>query len=399
MSNISKSMDTTASYQFMSRPDDERFTSLTDLHAFTTSQRERSKQAVISSRKLRFAPTDDNKGIVLEGNRSNANPTHWSFTQLSQLAGVPASLLRSQCENSLAPLAADNLNAGMNVIRDVEDVGILLRHEEPMNFSSTGTGIAVRGSDITLAAATGPKYGRIYNSEVTRELTKRFGNGIDDTDWTVPGFFGKALDNVTKANTTFYASDRDMFVFLADEKNRVELPNRRNGEKGSLARGFYIYNSEVGSKALGIAFFLFDYVCCNRIIWGVQEFERIAIRHTSGAPDRWMEEIIPTLKAYRNASTSPIEAKLIGAQHSKLDKATEFLSKRFSKKQVELIEIAHLREEARPIETLWDATTAITAYAKTIPFNDERVLIEREAGKILDLAPSEYQTKSLTHMF
>lgn len=384
---------TQASYEFMSRPSDERFTSLTDLHAFTSSQHDRSKQAVMSSRKLKFAPTSDNKGIVLAGNHSDANPTHWSFSQLSQLAGVQASLLRTQCEHGLAELAADNLNAGMGVIRDVEDVGILLRED---NFRLDSGAIVGNdlSRDITLAAATGPKYGRIWNSDVTKQLVKRFGNGITDTSWTVPGFFGKELESVTKENTTLYASDRDMFVFLADETNRIELPNRRNGEKGSLARGFFVYNSEVGNKSLGLAFFLFDYVCCNRIVWGVQEFEKIAIRHTSGAPDRWMEEIIPTLKAYHNASTRPVEAKLLGAQNSKIDKATDFLSKRFTKKQVELIEIAHLREESRPIETLWDATTAITAYAKTLSNNDDRVELEREAGKILELAPSEYVTHS-----
>jgi hypothetical protein len=37
-------------------------------------------------------------------------------------------------------------------------------------------------------------------------------------------------------------------------------------------------------------------------------------------------------------------------------------------------------------ESLWDATTAVTAYAKTIPHQDERVTMEREGGKILDLA-------------
>lgn len=398
----SPSILTQASYEFMNRPADQRFVSLHDLHAFTSSERDRSKQAVMSSRKLQFAPTQDNKGIVAIGNHADANPTHWSFSQLSQLAGVPADLLRTQCENSLAPLAADNLNAGMAVIRDVKEVGVLLRENRLHDYIDSG---AIVGNDlsrsVTLAAATGPNYGRIWNSQVTAELVKRFGNGTTDSDWRVPGTFGKALENVTKENTTFYASDRDMFVFLADETNRINLPNRRNGEQGSLARGFFVYNSEVGSKTLGLAFFLFDYVCCNRIVWGVQEFEKIAIRHTSGAPDRWLEEIIPTLKAYHNSSASPIEAKLIGAQQTKLDNAEEFLAKRFTKKQVELISIAHLREEQKPIETIWDAVTGVTAYAKTLSNSDNRVEMEREGGKILELAPSEYKTTkmALTNVF
>ena len=36
-----------------------------------------------------------------------------------------------------------------------------------------------------------------------------------------------------------------MFVFLADEENRIELPNRRAGRFGAFARGFFVWNSEV----------------------------------------------------------------------------------------------------------------------------------------------------------
>ncbi len=62
-----------------------------------------------------------------------------------------------------------------------------------------------------------------------------------------------------------------------------------------------------------------------------------------------------------------------------------FLLKRFSKSQTAAIKAAHLQDEQRPIETLWDAATGITAYARDIQFQDRRVELEREAGKILSL--------------
>ena len=49
------------------------------------------------------------------------------------------------------------------------------------------------------------------------------------------------------------------------------------------------------------------------------------------------------------------------------------------------IELAHLVEEGRPIETLWDAATAVTAYARGVNYQDERVALERAAGKIKPL--------------
>jgi hypothetical protein len=39
----------------------------------------------------------------------------------------------------------------------------------------------------------------------------------------VPGEFGNRV-TVTKDNTTLFASDRDMFVFLADEENVILEP-------------------------------------------------------------------------------------------------------------------------------------------------------------------------------
>jgi hypothetical protein len=65
---------------------------------------------------------------------------------------------------------------------------------------------------------------------VVDALVERFGDGVSG-HWRVPGIFGERV-TVDKGNTTLYASDRDMFVFLADEDRRIEIPNRRNGKPG-----------------------------------------------------------------------------------------------------------------------------------------------------------------------
>ncbi len=44
----------------------------------------------------------------------------------------------------------------------------------------------------------------------------------------------------------------------------------------------------------------------------------------------------------------------------------------------------HLVEEGRPVETVWDAAQAITAIARDIPHQDNRIEIERKAGALLD---------------
>lgn len=357
-----------ASHQWATRPADERFTSLADLHAHTTLMRRNSNARTLSNRAISAVPVNDDpthKGLVLQGPSGNTvNISNWAMTQLASRAGAPAGYLR----NLPAPLAADCLNYGLHVNRDVEELGVLLT--------------ANPDSSPTLRAATGPNYGRIWNETVTGALLRRFG---PDSGWTVPGEFGRAVE-VTKANTTLFASDRDMFVFLADEQNRIEVPNRRNGQAGSMARGIFFWNSEVGSGTLGMASFLFDYVCCNRIVWGAKDYTELKIRHTSGAPDRWIEQALPAIEDYAHSSTASIERTLEQAQRQRIDNVDAFLAARFSRPQANAIKVAHTEDEGRPIETLWDAATAVTAYARGITYQDDRVALEREGGRILDLA-------------
>ena len=359
----------TASRQWASRPSDERFVSLLDLQAHVDGQRRRSAGKVISSRSLTVIPAGDDslRGLqVVGGSGAVAAPTHFAFGQLANLGGAPAGYLR----NLPAPLAADCINYGLKVERDVADVGVLLRRAED--------------GALSLDAATGPNYGRVWNKDITDALVRNFGDGLSG-DWRVPGEFGHRVE-VTKANTTLYAGDRDMFVFLADEENRIQLPNRRNGRSGSLARGFFLRNSEVGAGILEVTAFMFDYVCCNRIVWGAQDVSRIAIRHTSGAPDRWLEQALPVLETYRHSAASPVEAKLIAAQNKKVDNVEEFLkSRKWTSSLIARAQAAHEAEEGRPMETVWDVVVGATAAAKGVQWQDDRVTIERAAGKLLDL--------------
>ncbi|HEV2545960.1 MAG TPA: hypothetical protein VGU20_01350 [Stellaceae bacterium] len=155
---------------------------------------------------------------------------------------------------------------------------------------------------------------------------------------------------------------------------------------GTFARGFFCWNSEVGAATLGCAFFLFDYVCSNRIVWDARDFNEIRVRHTSGAPDRWLEEVVPVLDEYADASAKPVQQCIENARKRRLDDLDDFLGKRFGKRMTADIKAVHELEENRPIETLWDVTTAVTALARTIPHQDRRVELEREAGKVLQLA-------------
>ena len=95
-----------ASKQWATRPAEERFTSLPGMLAMLETQRAITRAAVVSSRKLRAVPLDDNQGLIIEGpNGHGYSPTHWSFGQAAQLTGAPAGYLRA-LPAPLAPIVS-----------------------------------------------------------------------------------------------------------------------------------------------------------------------------------------------------------------------------------------------------------------------------------------------------
>jgi len=254
-----------ASRQGATRPADERFLSLHEMAAKMCELRDRSRAVVESTRKIELFPDDTDmthRGLQLGIGRGPLAgvalaPTHFSFGQLCSLASPgnsPAGYFRDS--KLPAPIIADALNHNLRFTRAVDEVGLL---------ASLGDDNVVGVPTGTLRAATGPQYGRVWNADVVGMLIDRFGDGVTG-DWRVPGVPGldpgiRRRVTVDRRNTTLFASDRDMFVFLADEDRRIEVAGR------NLARGFFVWNSEEGGKSLGAGFFLFDYVCANRIVW------------------------------------------------------------------------------------------------------------------------------------
>ncbi|MEO5332879.1 MAG: hypothetical protein H7839_12720 [Magnetococcus sp. YQC-5] len=357
MSNIS-----TAHTQWKTRPYDERFISLTDMNQYLQEVREQSHVEVVSTKNMRIVANDHNLSVIGATGQASVM-TNWSFGQLAMQASAPASYLRGLN----AELAADCLNHGL--LRGDGRVGAL--------FSTN------KGQQV-LRALTGPKYGRIWNSVIAQALIDRFGDGLNG-QFRVPGSFGQQVA-ITKTNTTLYASDRDMFVFLADETNKIEVPDRRSGQPGFLSRGFFVWNSEVGASCFGVGTFLFDYVCENRIIWGASEYRELRLRHTAKAPERWLDEISPMMKKYAESSSISISQTIAAAQKAKVEVDLFLKNRQFSERQVALIKERHLIDEQRPMESLWDVAVGITALARDLGYQDDRIGLERKAGQILDVA-------------
>jgi len=101
------------SSEWFSRPDDERFLSLTELYDFVRDRSERSRSRTVEGVAVRVeASRDDGErlALVLPGAAEPVAPTHWGFGQLSSLVGAPAAYLRQLP----AALAGINLQYGLS---------------------------------------------------------------------------------------------------------------------------------------------------------------------------------------------------------------------------------------------------------------------------------------------
>lgn len=270
--------------------------------------------------------------------------TNWSFNQLCQSAGAHASYLKK-----LHPLlAAQCLNYGIQKFAERDSQLMLIDQR-----------------DMTLRANTSHSYGRIWDTDALSAVRRVNANG----DWQY------------KAMT---ASDRDMFVFAIDRDHPIVVDN------DILHRGFFVWNSEVGSQVWGFASFLWRSICDNRIVYGMRDWKELRIRHTSGGPARFEREGRQILEQYANSSAAEEEAiirraKQIPAARDK-DGIVEMLrAQRFSMSQAKEI-VKSAEEEEGQAHSLWDIVNGITAYARRIHNTDNRVEVERMAGKLLERA-------------
>ena len=364
------------SSEWFSRPDDERFLSLSSLHAAVKSRAERATARTIETREVRVdASRDDAErlALLMPGRDQPIMPTHWSFGQLCSLVGAPSGYLRQLP----APLAAINMQHG------------LLSHRgELMKTLETDDGRA------ELRAVTGPDYGRIWDHELVAAVMKIAGDGTGDTRWKVPGLLDwstmthNPFVEVTKDTTTLYASDRDVFLFLVDDAHPIEAGRLPNGDPDLFFRGFYAWNSEVGSKTLGIASFYLRAVCMNRNIWGAEGFEEISIRHSKFAANRLAHEAAPALENFATSSPVPFMAGIKAARERLVARTDEdrqsFLRKRgFSKADTDRVIATVLDEEGHPPASIFDFVQGITAVARDKPHQDTRLELEGKAAKLL----------------
>jgi Domain of unknown function (DUF932) len=352
---------TEAYAQWAKRSPDESFSSLADLFAFTASRKDNSSQSIRDLRELHTEATQSGS-LVLNGSERPAALTHWSLGQLASHIGAPASYLRS-----LSPeLAQQCMEYGLK--NSARSCNTLYR----MEGNSSGN------SSLVAAAFTGPSYGRIWDADVVGSLIE----ATDGSSWKTPAELSEAHSG---HGTGLYASDRDMFAFMVNEEDTVDV------EGAKLGRGFFCWNSETGSSTFGLTTFLYNYVCANHIVWGAEQVSEINIYHRSQAQGHFNREAIPALNKYvRDTSMGDeIKSMVRATRQMQLGDDLENITKRltasrFTKSEIESAWSAAEKQNEDP-RSAWGMVQGLTAIAQEIPYIDKRVNLERRASKLLEV--------------
>lgn len=348
--------------QWASRPEDERFTSLTDLHTACKQYAQEAAEKAVPFTDMRVENVDGD--VQLMGKAGvPARLTHWAFGQLCSRLEAPASYLRELP----ATLACQNLNHGLaQRIKDATGnaVANLLFH---------------KNGGLLLRAITTDAYTRIWNYEVAERLLDLQGQG-----WSPAKPDIRVIDD----RLPLYASDHDMFVFLSN-------PNVTVAERGAdspMYRGVIVENSEVGASALKLSRFLYREMCGNHIIWGASEVVDISVRHIGNARQRW-GYYAAQIRRYAESSASDEEAKIAEAKGhiigaTKEDVLDALFGKRslgLSRKTLEAGYDAVVESQDGPANTQWGIVQGLTRHSQTIPYADKRTDVDKAAGKIMDL--------------
>jgi len=387
-----------ASAQWANRPSDERYWSVAELLEESKRIANASAQALVRYGDLRVEAKGSD--LFLEGNaKQSAKVCHWAFGQMAQRIKAPQEYLRR-----LPPsLAAQNINYGLarRDLRDPEDEAKLLLHR-------TEEGLVAR-------CFTSGRYQRIWNWEIASSLRK-----LEVEGWRTPParpskVSGERVRKATEADVLegnrlglsinvgddigpagVYASDRDMFVFLIDDKHVVENPLPGGVP---LARGFFCWNSEVGDKTFGITTFLYEAICGNHIVWGASNVKEIKMKHIGQARSKAFFGLKLQLREYAESSVSDIEASIKRTQEYQIAATKEEVIEQLlafgKKRKFQAIRESEIRTaysvaEATPRygnpRTPWAITQGLTQISQLCDYAEDRVKVDKEASSILEMA-------------
>ena len=162
-----------------------------------------------------------------------------------------------------------------------------------------------------------------------------------------------------------------------------------NGE--AFAPGFFVWNSEVGRRSLGISTFWFQKVCRNHIVWDATQVIEFKRKHTGNISDSLCEigRLIEDLTAKRDARRDGFHRTIIKAMETSLgstvDDATKSLLKEGLPKDAVTKTLTRLSLDGKAF-TLWNLVDALTHENVSMAYAGDRLEADMKIAKLLAMA-------------
>lgn len=327
------------------RSPDECFASLPELVQHCRAQKTASLDRWHLPQGLVPKPDDDRLQLTV-GTDGAFLMNDWSFTQLCGLAGVS-----KETVNSLSPETAER------VFRET-----LPKGSKPLQCMTSGE---------TVRSIHGPSYTRLWNIDLLN-LVREFATGFQPPQ------------KATGAGTGLYAGEQDLFCFLIDPNGWTEI----GGE--AFAPGFFVWNSEVGKRSVGISTFWFQAICANHIVWDAVEVVDFSRKHTTKVHDALshIRETLIQLIRKRDQRRDGFARVLQKAMETSLGSDAEEVHKALAKVGIrqtlarEALKIA----EQKGRFTIFSLVDALTRLAGEVRNAGDRVEADQKAARLLQLA-------------
>lgn len=270
----------------------------------------------------------------------------WSFAQLCRLAGVSKDTI-----NRLSPETA---------CRAFDET--LPSSEKPVQVLATGD---------TVRSIHGVAYTRLWDVELLTML-REFA-----TDFEPP-------QEAAGGGTGLYCGEQDMFVFLIDPLGWTEI----DGE--SFAPGFFLWNSEVGRRSVGVQTFWFQAVCQNHIVWDAVEVVEFKRKHTANVHEslNQIRSIILNLVEKRDERRDGFASAIKKAMGTTLGADAEEVLKVLNQRGITRTLAKQALDIAREkgAFTVFSVVDALTRLSGKLANAGERAEADEKAGRLLALA-------------
>lgn len=270
----------------------------------------------------------------------------WSFSQMCRMSGVSKETI-----NRLTPDTAST------VLRET-----LPKADKPVQLLQTSS---------TIRSMHGMSYTRLWNAEL-----------LDVVHEYAPDF--QPPQTAMNEGTGLYCGEQDMFCFLIDPTGWTEI----DGE--AFAPGFFVWNSEVGRRSLGIQTFWFQAVCQNHIVWDAVEVIDFTRKHTANVRDGLtaIRQLIEGLVAQRDSRRDQFATVMRNAMQTRLGSDADEVMKTVCDQGIPQPLVKKAMEIARKngsftIYSLVDAMTRLTQQSK---YAGDRMEADARVGRLLALA-------------